>query len=73
MHFLLLVYNVISKYFFNPNYIILVPLAQSPSFISEMVVDQRSISVPIKEEPGLNFKSDLTNLKINFNFLLYRK
>ncbi|XP_025410633.1 embryonic polarity protein dorsal-like isoform X2 [Sipha flava] len=28
-----------------------IPLAQSPSFISEMVVDQRSISVPIKEEP----------------------
>jgi hypothetical protein len=30
-------------------------MAQSSNFIDGMVIDQLSISVPIKEEPGLNY------------------
>lgn len=40
--------------FMSNIFIILGLMAPSSSFIEGMVIDQLSINVPIKEEPGLN-------------------
>lgn len=41
-------------------------MAQSSNFIDGMVIDQLSISVPIKEEPGLNYRLEMNVLKLIF-------
>ena len=48
-------------------------MAQSSNFIDGMVIDQLSISVPTKEEPGANYILEFLRSKVNIHlFLLYR-